>query len=80
MDAHATVLYFAGLREAAGVGSESVAAAGDLGALYDALGERHGFCWPRTQLRVAVDGSFADWNDAVRAGSEIAFIPPVSGG
>ena len=28
----------------------------------------------------AVDGEFARWGDAVRTGSEIAFIPPVSGG
>jgi molybdopterin synthase sulfur carrier subunit len=31
-------------------------------------------------LRVAVDGAFARWEDAPRDGSEIAFIPPVSGG
>ena len=80
VDAQATVLYFAALRDAAGVASERVDAQGDLGALYDALRGRHGFDWPRTRLRVAVDGAFAHWDDAVRAGSEIAFIPPVSGG
>ena len=80
MDARATVLYFAALREAAGTASELVEAQGDLGALYDRLGARHGFRFQRTQLRVAVDGSFAEWRDPVRAGSEIAFIPPVSGG
>lgn len=80
MDARATVLYFAALREAAGISSEAVEAQGDLGALYDRLGARHGFGFERSQLRVAVDGSFADWHDPVRAGSEIAFIPPVSGG
>ena len=32
------------------------------------------------RLRVAVDGAFARWDDAVRGDSEIAFIPPVSGG
>jgi molybdopterin synthase sulfur carrier subunit len=35
---------------------------------------------PRERLRVAVDGEFARWDQPVRAGSEIAFIPPVSGG
>ena len=34
----------------------------------------------RIELRVAVDGVFADWRDPPRAGSSIAFIPPVSGG
>lgn len=80
MDAQATVLYFAALRDAAGVASERVDAQGSLGDVYDALRERHGFSWPRSQLRVAVDGAFARWDEAVRAGSEVAFIPPVSGG
>ena len=80
MGERATVLYFAALRDAAGRGSEDVDAGGDLGSLYDSLRARHGFRWPRTQLRVAVDGAFARWDEAVRAGTEIAFIPPVSGG
>ena len=80
MSATATVLYFASLRDAAGVASEQVPAAGALDALYDALRARHGFALDRSRLRVAVDGEFADWQAPVRAGSEIAFIPPVSGG
>jgi len=75
-----TVLYFASLRDAAGVASESVEAAGDLRALYEALRERHAFALPVERLRVAVDGAFARWDDKVRDGSEVAFIPPVSGG
>lgn len=31
-------------------------------------------------LRVAVDGSYADWDTPVGAAVEIALIPPVSGG
>ncbi|MEH6419947.1 MoaD/ThiS family protein [Pseudomonas sp. CGJS7] len=76
-----TVLYFASLRDAAGVASESVEASdADLRALYEALRVRHGFVLPAERLRVAVDGAFAHWTDAPRAGSEVAFIPPVSGG
>ncbi|MEI2454603.1 MoaD/ThiS family protein [Lysobacter firmicutimachus] len=76
-----TVLYFASLRDAAGVASEAVEADGpDLRALYETLRRRHGFALPVERLRVAVDGDFADWNEAPRAGSEVAFIPPVSGG
>jgi len=75
-----TVLYFASLRDAAGVASEPVDADGDLGGLYELLRARHGFALPRERLRVAVDGEFARWDQPVRAGSEIAFIPPVSGG
>lgn len=75
-----TVLYFASLRDAAGVASETVEASADLRALYDMLRARHGFALPQERLRVAVDGEFARWDDAVRSGSEVAFIPPVSGG
>ncbi|MFQ6311477.1 MoaD/ThiS family protein [Lysobacter capsici] len=76
-----TVLYFASLRDASGVASESIEADNaDLRGLYETLRERHGFALPADRLRVAVDGAFARWDDAPRAGSEVAFIPPVSGG
>nr|WP_225583227.1 MoaD/ThiS family protein [Pseudoxanthomonas sp. PXM02] len=76
-----TLLYFASLRERAGVASETVdIAAADLAGLYGDAQARHGFSWPREHLRVAVDGEFARWDDAPKAGSEVAFIPPVSGG
>jgi molybdopterin synthase sulfur carrier subunit len=44
------------------------------------LQRRHGFALPVERVRVAVDGAFARWEDPVRDGSEVAFIPPVSGG
>ena len=76
-----TVLYFASLRDAAGVASEVVDGGdGDLRALYETVRVRHGFALPVERLRVAVDGAFARWDDALRSGSEVAFIPPVSGG
>jgi molybdopterin synthase sulfur carrier subunit len=75
------VLYFASLRDAAGVAGEAVDTdATDLAALYESLRVRHGFALPRDRLRVAIDGAFAAWGDAPRAGSDVAFIPPVSGG
>ena len=79
--ARVALLYFASLRDAAGVDSEAVeTGAPDLSALYEEARWRHGFRLPVERLRVAVDGAFAQWRDAVRDGSEIAFIPPVSGG
>ena len=75
-----TVLYFASLREAAGVDQEQLTHAGDLQALYELLRARHGFKLPPGRLRVALDGAFADWADVPREGAEVAFIPPVSGG
>ena len=78
---HVTVLYFASLRDAAHVAKETVETqAVDLGALYAELRACHGFALARENLRVAVDGAFARWEDAPSEGSEIAFIPPVSGG
>lgn len=76
-----TVLYFASLRDATGVASEVVDSdATDLRALYDELRPRHGFVLPADRLRVAVAGAFARWDDTLIEGSEVAFIPPVSGG
>jgi molybdopterin synthase sulfur carrier subunit len=75
------VLYFASLRDAAGRAEEIVQTqAMDAAALYAELQARHGFALPRERLRVAVDGAFVQWGDVLRDGSEIAFIPPVSGG
>ena len=81
MTVHVTLLYFASLRDAAEVASETIdTAAPDLRVLYLEARARHGFEWPVERLRVAVDGAFARWEDTPRDGSEIAFIPPVSGG
>lgn len=75
------VLWFASLRDAAGVASETIDSdAPDLRALYAELRERHPLPFAPEQLRVAVDDAFAHWGDPLRAGSEVAFIPPVSGG
>jgi len=76
-----TLLYFASLRDAAGISSETVeTSANDLSALYAEISARHGIAWTRDALRVAVNGEFARWSDPLPAGGEVAFIPPVSGG
>jgi molybdopterin synthase sulfur carrier subunit len=75
-----TVLYFASLRDAAGVERDIVEHDGDLRALYLELQARHGFPLPLERLRVAMNGAFARWDDVPADGAEIAFIPPVSGG
>ncbi|MDR7098167.1 molybdopterin synthase sulfur carrier subunit [Lysobacter niabensis] len=79
--ARVTILYFAALRDASGVACEVVdSSAPDLRALYNELQARHALPFPARQLRVAVDGDFAAWDEAPRDGTEVAFIPPVSGG
>ena len=75
------VLYFAALRDAAGVAREPVETdAPTLRALYEEVRSRHGLPFPARQVRVAVGDAFAQWDDALREGDEIAFVPPVSGG
>ncbi len=81
MSARVTVLYFASLRDVAEIEHETFDTnAPDLRVLYLELRARYGFALTADRLRVAVDGRFARWEDAPRDGSEIAFIPPVSGG
>jgi molybdopterin synthase sulfur carrier subunit len=75
-----TVLYFASLRDAAGVASEQLPRPGSLRVLYGQLQARHGFALDAGRVRVAIDGAFGDWDAVVPEGAEIAFIPPVSGG
>lgn len=76
-----TVLYFASLRDAAGTDAERIdSGASDLRGVYGELRQRHGFAFTADALRVAIDGAFASWDDAPREDSEVAFIPPVSGG
>ena len=75
-----TVLYFASLRDAAGVESEVLPRPESLPRLYEELRARHGLPLSRERMRVAVDGAFCAWDAPVADGAEIAFIPPVSGG
>ena len=75
-----TVLYFASLRDAAGIDSEAVDHDGDLRTLYLTLQAKHGFALSLERLRVAMNGAFVRWDDVPGAGAEVAFIPPVSGG
>jgi molybdopterin synthase sulfur carrier subunit len=75
------VLYFASLRDAAGRNEEDVqTGAPDLSSLYAELQSRHQLPFPQRQLRVAVDGDFVPWTTPLCEGSDVAFLPPVSGG
>jgi molybdopterin converting factor subunit 1 len=73
--------YYALLREQAGRPSETVdTSAATPAALYAELAARHGFRLPASQLRVAVNAAFCDWQRQLDDGDEIVFIPPVAGG
>jgi molybdopterin synthase sulfur carrier subunit len=80
------ILFFAGLREALGTGSETLALPADIatvGALRDLLAAR-GEPWAALattkNLRVAVNQQMVGLDTAVKAGDEVAFFPPVTGG
>ena len=75
------LLYFAILRESTGISSENLSTSANTPKeLYTELKERWSLPITENELRVAVNGEFADMEDNLNAGDEIAFIPPVSGG
>lgn len=79
------VRYFASIREAIGHGSETVQTrAPTLGALRAELIAR-GEPWatalaPGRAVRMALDQTLSAEDAALRAGAEVAFFPPVTGG
>ncbi|WP_439579590.1 molybdopterin converting factor subunit 1 [Elioraea sp.] len=81
------VLYFAWLRQKVGLAEEEVAppdTVRDVGALIDWLAARspgHAAAFAnRAVVRCAVNQDFATPDAPVRAGDEVAFFPPVTGG
>jgi molybdopterin converting factor subunit 1 len=76
-----TLRYYALFREQAGRESEAVdTRAATAAELYGEIARRHGFRLPSTQVRVAVNSEFADWERSLADGDEVVFIPPVAGG
>jgi molybdopterin-guanine dinucleotide biosynthesis protein A len=75
------VQYFAVLREQAGRSEETLdTPAATPAALYMELSDRYRFSLTREQLKVAVNGEFAEWSQPLDAGDAVVFIPPVAGG
>ncbi len=80
-----TVRYFASIREAMGVGSETLQTnAASVGALREELMARsaaaaaalaHG-----KAVRMALNQDMCQGNVPLKAGDEVAFFPPVTGG
>ena len=85
MTVQVTVRYFASLREALGKGSEALDTdAATLGALRRELAARGGAyaeaLAPERAVRMALDQVMAGEGEALAAGAEVAFFPPVTGG
>ncbi|MGC3982029.1 MAG: NTP transferase domain-containing protein [Steroidobacteraceae bacterium] len=73
--------YFAIFREQAGKRSESWSTQATTPAeIYAELQQRYGFKLNREQLKVAVNNEFCEWQQPLKSGDSIAFIPPVAGG
>jgi molybdopterin converting factor subunit 1 len=77
------VLFFGRLKEIVGCAEDTV----DLvqGALIESLFARYGARYPeladfRPALVASRNQEFAAWSTPLRAGDEVAFLPPVSGG
>ena len=79
-----SVLYFAALRDLAGLSEERVSLPTlpcRVDALLLALEARHGQLRGRLQsVRVAVNEEFAEASSQLSGGEVVALIPPVSGG
>lgn len=80
------LVFFAGLRESLGSSAESLALPADVatvGALRDHLAAR-GDPWTALttmrNLRFAVNQQLVGSDAAIKAGDEVAFFPPVTGG
>ncbi len=77
------VLFFGRLKEIVGRGEDHVEL--PEGACVEDVFARYGQAFPRLaefrpSVVASVNEEFAPWNGAVRAGDEVAFLPPVSGG
>lgn len=80
------ILYFASLREKLGTAGESIelpAGVSDVGGVLNLLAQRGGE-WATLaavkNLKSAVNQEMARVNTPVKAGDELAFFPPVTGG
>jgi molybdopterin synthase sulfur carrier subunit len=80
------LLFFAGLREALGVASESLAlpagivTVGGLREHLAARGERWSVLATTRNLRAAVNQQMVGPDASLQPGDEVAFFPPVTGG
>lgn len=77
------LLAFAGARDVLGAPQLDVAVNGPSTAaqfLETLCGRFPGLVPYKKALRLAVNGSYVGWGDAIAPGDEVALIPPVAGG
>jgi molybdopterin converting factor subunit 1 len=75
------VRYFAVFREERGLGEEVLETTARTPAeLYQELQKRHQFRLEESLVRVAINGAYAPWDQALVEADELVLIPPVAGG
>ncbi len=75
------IQYYALFREQAGRSEEMIDTRATTPAeLYAELQTRYPFQLAASQLKVAVNTDFRDWNAPLKTGDTVVFIPPVAGG
>jgi sulfur-carrier protein len=76
-----TVRYFAGFREHAGIGEETLRLDVDTAMdVFDATRMRHGSTEPSGHCKVAINDVMVDWATDVGDGDTVLLFPPVAGG
>ena len=86
-DANTKIRYFAWVRSRLDRAEDTIAvpAGGtnlrDIAKQLQSLSDAHGVIFERPEvLKVAINKEYADLDDAVQPGDEVAFFPPVTGG
>jgi molybdenum cofactor guanylyltransferase len=75
------VQYYAIMREQAGVSQETLNTSARNGSeLYAELSQKYPFTLDVSQLRLAINGAFAEMDSPLPANAQVVFIPPVAGG
>ena len=76
-----SVHFYAQLREQAGTESATVSTSvSTVGALYEELKATHGFTLNASSMQAAVNDAFCAWDQPIRDGDAVTFVPPVAGG
>jgi molybdopterin converting factor subunit 1 len=75
------VHYYAILRDQAGRRTERIeTGAATAAELFEELAARHGLSLAQSDMRVAINEEFGDWQQPLASGDRVVFIPPVAGG
>lgn len=75
------IAYFAKLREEANKRNESLETEANTGLeIFNILKDKYNFSLCETDLKIAINEEFADWNTELKNNDVIVFIQPVAGG